>query len=299
MSSFSLIKRWGLAGLLMCSCAFSQNGFSEIVVKDFLGRTVKLDQPAKRIVGLAPHIVENIFSAGAGEKIVGAVDYCDYPEAANSIPRVGASYAYSLEKIVSLKPDLVVVWPSGYGEKVLEKLVSLGVNVYASKPQVLEDVAKSIRDFGRLAGTFDVANKNAGAFESSLQKLRIRYATQTPVKTLYQVWNDPIQTVNGQHVISDVIRMCGGLNVFEDAIEIAPKISIESVIAQNPLAIIASGMQEERPDWLDDWLKWKSIDAVTKKNLFFVPPDLIQRHTMRLVQGGRIICEQLDSAREQ
>ncbi len=296
---YSFVNKLVFWGLLISSSIFPAVGFTDIVVKDFMGRTVRLEKPAERIVGLAPHIVENIFSAGAGEKIVGAVDYCDYPEAAKKIPRVGAISAYSLERIISLKPDLVVVWSSGHGAKVMEKLASLGINVYASEPRVLDDVAKTIRDFGLLAGTYEVANKNATAYESSLRTLRKRYSVKSPVKTLYQVWNAPILTINGEHIISDVIRMCGGINVFEDSVASAPKISIESVIAQNPSAIIASGMQEERPDWLDDWRKWGSIEAVAQQNLFFVPPDLIQRHTMRIVEGGGMICEELDSVREQ
>ncbi len=271
--------------------------WSEIHVVDYLDRDVRLDKPAERIVALAPHIVENLFSAGAGDKIVGAVDYCDYPEAALSIPRVGAISTYSLETIVSLKPDLVVIWGSGSAKKVMKKLISLGFNVYASSPHVLEDVARSIRDFGVLAGTSEYAERNARVFEEKLARLKAQYSGKRQVGTFYQVWDDPMQTINDKAFISDVIKLCGGRNVFGDAISSAPKISVESVLQRNPEAIIASGMQDERPDWLDAWKRWKGISAVKRGNLFYVPPDIIQRHSARIAEGAQIICEQLDSAR--
>lgn len=269
-----------------------------IEVTDFLDRKIILAKPAQRIVALAPHIVENLYSAGAGDRIVGAVDYSDYPEAAKSIPHVGRISAYSIEAIVALKPDLVVVWRSGHGGKVMDKLLSLGLNVYANDPRVLDDVARSIRDYGKLAGTETTAEQAAAQFEQRLSDLRDTYQSLTPVSMMYQVWNDPIQTINNSHIISDVIRLCGGSNVFGDALAIAPKISVESVILKNPQAIVASGMGEERPEWLDAWRKWTNLQAVQTNNLFFVPPDIIQRHTARLLDGAENLCLQLATARK-
>jgi len=286
-----------LSWLLTLALFATNSAFADIRVKDYLNREVILDKPAERIVALAPHIVENLYSAGAGEYIVGAVDYCDYPEAAQKIPRVGAISAFSLEAIINLKPDLVVVWHSGRGGRILEKLEQLGMPVYASDPHTLEDVAKSIRDFGLLTGKSKYAEKSANAFELQYKSLRDKYYQASSLSTLYQVWDDPIQTLNGEHFISDVIRLCGGENVFADALSLAPKISVESVIQKNPEVIIASGMGEERPDWLDTWKKWKNINAVKSGNLFFVPPDLIQRHTVRILEGATLICEQLYMAR--
>lgn len=270
---------------------------AEISVTDFLGRTVTLEKPAQRIIALAPHIVENIYSAGAGDRLVGAVDYCDYPEEAKKIPRVGAISAYSLEAIVALKPDLVVMWNSGLGGKSLPKFLELGLTVYASDPKTLEDIPRSIRDYGILTGQQTVADQNAAAFTTRLQQLRGQYRGQKSVSVLYQVWNQPLQTLNNEHIISDVIRLCGGTNAFGDAPTIAPKISVESVITRNPQAIIASGMGEEKPEWLDDWKKYPDLTAVKKGNLFFVPPDIIQRHTVRMLQGAERVCEALEMAR--
>ncbi|WP_086932319.1 cobalamin-binding protein [Agarilytica rhodophyticola] len=275
-----------------------------IDVKDYMNRSVALEKPARRIVALAPHIVENLYSAGAGEYIVGAVDYCDYPESAQRIPRVGGISSFSIEAIIDLKPDLVIAWRSGRGGKILEKLERLGLTVYASDPRRLTDVARSIRDFGELANTQKIADKAAQGFESRYRQLKHRYSQQTGhiqnrkqdqhmVKTLYQVWHDPIQTINGTHIISDVIRLCGGVNIFGKAMSLAPKISVESVVQRDPHVIIASGMGESRPDWLDSWKRWPSIDAVQHNRLHFIAPDIIQRHTVRILDGAALMCQYL------
>ncbi len=264
-----------------------------ISVTDYLGRTVTLPQPARRIVALAPHIVENVYAAGAGDYLVGAVDYCDYPAAAKAIPRVGKISAYSLEAIVALKPDLVVVWMSGRGGESLRQIEKLGLTAYASDPHTLEDVARSIQDYGRLAGTDSVAGHSARTFEQTLGELRRQYAHQTPVSVLYQVWHEPLQTLNDDHIISDVIRLCGGRNSFGDAKTLAPTISVEAVIGRNPDVIIASGMGEARPEWVDNWRRWPSLAAVRNERLYFIPPDIIQRHTPRILQGAQQMCRHL------
>ena len=285
-----------LMGLAMACCC-SMAALADVAVMDYLGREVRLAQPAQRIVALAPHIVENLFSAGAGGRIKGVVDHCDYPAAAAELPRVGAISSYSLEAILALQPDLVVVWHSGRGGDILKRLDALGIPSYASEPVRLEDVARSVRDFGTLAGTSAVAGKAAARFERDLARLRQRFQDRAPVPALYQVWHEPLQTLNDRHIISDVMRLCGGRNVFGDAPALAPRISVESVIDRDPLAIIASGMGEARPDWLDRWRRWPVLRAVQQDNLFFIPPDIIQRHTVRMLKGAQMMCEHLDTAR--
>lgn len=285
----------GIALIALMFPAFAVR--SEIVVTDDFGRQVVLEKPARRIVALAPHIVENLYSAGAGEWLVGAVDYCDYPEAAKKIPRVGAISAYSLEAIVALKPDLVVMWNSGLGGKVLPKFLELGFTVYANDPKTLDDIPRSLRDFGVLTGVPEQGEKAAAEFSARLQKLRQDHSAQQPLSVLYQVWNQPLQTLNNDHIISDIIQLCGGTNAFGDAASIAPIISIESVITRNPDLIIASGMGEEKPEWLDDWKKYSGLNAVKNGDLYFVPPDIIQRHTVRILDGAERVCAALLAAR--
>jgi iron complex transport system substrate-binding protein len=269
----------------------------ELAVTDYANRLVILDKPAKRIVSLAPHITENIFSAGAGNLIVGAVDYSDYPDEAKKIPRVGNIQGFSAETIVALKPDLIIVWGTGHSANIIQKLIDLGLTVYVDEPKVLEDVAKSIQDIATMTGQKQLATKNIETYLQKLDVLKRRYAESAKISVLYQIWDNPLRTINGDHIISDVIRLCGGQNSFADAAVIAPKISIESVLARNPSTIITSGVGSERPYWLDSWLKWSSLRAVNDKNLFFIPPDLLQRHTIRILQGAEILCDQLESVR--
>lgn len=285
---------------IACACLISLlcTSLQALEVIDFSGHTITLEQPAKRIVALAPHIVENLYSAGAGNTLVGAVDYCDYPQAAQQVTRVGSISSHSLEAILALKPDLVIGWDSGHGAQSIKKLAQFGIQVYHSNPLKLEDVAKAIRDYGILTGNKKFAQRQATSYLKRLAQLKQQYQEKTKISTLYQVWNTPLQTLNDSHIISDVIHLCGGTNAFGDLPAIAPKISIESVIARNPQVIIASGMGEQRPDWLDTWKQWPTLTAVKHNNLYFIPPDIIQRHTARILTGATMMCEHLETARE-
>lgn len=271
---------------------------ADIEVTDGLDRRVTLEEPAQRIIALAPHIVENAYSAGAGDKLVAAVNYSDYPPEARDLPQLGSYKAVSLEQILALEPDLVLLWASGNGEETLRQLERLGVTVYASEPRKLEDVAQSVIDIGILAGTREVAETAAGDYLESLEQLRDQFAGRDPVSVFYQVWNKPLQTLNDEHLVSAVIRLCGGRNVYADAAPLAPKINMESVLDRNPQAIVASGMGDERPEWLDEWQDWPGLTAVQEDNLFFVPPDIIQRHTIRIAQGASLFCEHVETARQ-
>jgi iron complex transport system substrate-binding protein len=281
---------------LILACILSVEARA-ITVQDFSGREVTLAQPAQRIVALAPHIVENIYSAGAGSRLVGAVSYSNYPPAAAKIPVVGSYNAFSLEQIVALKPDLVVMWGSGNGMQTLSRLEDLGIPVYVSELRHLSDVGKSISLLGQLAGTTTVSEREAQRIEEELLKLRNRYIGQREVGVFYEIWNEPLQTVNGEHLISEIITLCGGRNVFQDAVSLAPRISLESVLVSNPEAIVASGMGEARPEWLDQWRHYPSLSAVAGEALFFINPDHVQRPTARILLGARRLCQQLEQVR--
>ncbi len=268
-----------------------------ITVQDFAGREVTLEQPARRIVALAPDIVENLFSAGAGDRLVGVVSYSNYPPQAKDLPEVGTYNAFSVEQILALQPDLVVMWGSGNGMQTLSKLEGLGIPVYVSELRKLSDVPESIRRLGELAGTTRVAGAEARRIESEIESLRHRYGRSRALGVFYQIWNDPLQTVNREHLISEVIALCGGRNVFGDASALAPRISVESVLLRNPDAIVASGMGEARPEWLDQWRAYPSLKAVAGDALFFINPDHLQRPTARILLGAQRLCQQLDQVR--
>lgn len=271
---------------------------ADIRIEDDLGRQLVLDEPASRVVSLAPHITEVVYAAGAGEQLVGAVSYSDYPAAARDIPRVGSSNNVSYETLLALNPDLVLAWGSGNGDEIVERLGSLGLNVYVSESKTLEDVARSLRAVGQLTGNTATADAAAQEFMNDLQGLRERYSTQRAISVYYQIWDEPLLTLNGDHLISDVVRLCGGRNVFAEAIPLVSRISVESVIRADPQVIIASGMDQGRPEWLDAWRQWTLMTAVKNGQLYFVPPDLLQRHTPRIMQGAGMLCEQLETARE-
>jgi len=283
-----------LAPLLFCIAATAQ---AEIVIRDDTGATLRLPAAARRIVSLAPHITENLFAAGAGARIVGAVDYSDFPEAAKRIPRVGGYSHPDMEAIVALKPDLVLAWQSGNADALVDKLKSLGLTVYQSQPDRLEDIPSGIEKMGRLAGTETVANQAAARFRQRLAGLRGQYAGKPVVPVFYQAWHQPLLTVGGGQIISDVIRLCGGENVFAALPAKAPSVSVEAVLAADPEAIVASGMGADTPIGLDDWRKWKRMKAVARGNLFHVSADLMQRPSPRLLDGAEALCRHLETAR--
>jgi iron complex transport system substrate-binding protein len=270
---------------------------AEVQVTDDTGAVLRLPAPAKRIVSLAPHVTETLFAAGAGDRIVGAVEYSDYPEAAKKIPRVGGYSRLDLEAIAALKPDLVIAWESGNAAANVAKLKGLGLKVYVTQPNHIEDIAKDLERYGKLAGTEAAANAEASRFRNRYNSLATRYSQRPEISVFYQIWKQPLMTVNGKQIISDALHLCGGRNVFANLPTLAPTVTVEGVIAANPEVIVASGMGDSRPEWLDDWRRWSSMTAIKQDNLYFVPPELIQRHTPRILDGAEKLCGHLEAAR--
>lgn len=270
---------------------------AEVVVRDDTGQEIRLAAPAKRIVSLAPHATESLFAAGAGDKVVAAVDYSDYPEAAKKLPRVGGYSRLDLEAIAALKPDLIVAWQSGNPPAQIEKLRALGLKVYLSQPNQIEDVATQLERYGQLAGTEAAGNAAANRFRARLAALRQANLGKPPVRVFYQVWKSPLTTVGGPQIISSAIRICGGENVFGQLKQMAPNVSLEAVLEADPEVIVATGMGDAAPEWLAEWQKWVRLTAVKRGNLFHINPDVMQRHTPRILDGTEQLCKHLDTAR--
>ena len=268
-----------------------------ISVIDDAGRTVTLIKPAQRIVSLAPHVTELLFAAGAGKLVVGVVRYSDFPEAAKQVPEVGDYNALDLETLLSLKPDLIVGWQSGNPAAAVERLLKFNIPVFLSEPRQLEDIATNLERLGVLSGTEASANAASAQFRAQLKQLRANYSGKAPVTVFYQVWDRPLITLNGAHMISAVLELCGGKNLFAGLPVLAPEVSMEAVLAANPDAIIASGSASSEDHGLGQWARWPSLRAVRNKQLYFVEPDTIQRSTPRLLQGAKEICSALESAR--
>ena len=268
-----------------------------ISVTDDDGQRVTLEKPAQRIISLAPSLTELLFAAGAGDRLIAAVDYSDYPPEAAQLPRIGRHDMLDLERILALSPDLIVAWQSGNPRAAINRLRELGLTVYSAEPKNLAAIPEHIERLGMLAGSTAAAEAASAAFNAQLTALQQQYADARAVRTFYQIWNVPLMTAGGNELINDIISLCGGENVFADIELVAPKVSIEAVLLRDPEAIVASGMDQERPEWLDEWLQWPSLKAVAEGNLFFIPPDLLQRHTPRALEGAVQMCAQLDSVR--
>ena len=287
--------------LFVTAIVFSINTLeanSEVEVRDDEGTLITLKTPAQRIVSLAPSLTELIYAAGAFEKLVGVAEYSDFPPAAKELPIIGRFDILDIERIVQLNPDLVVAWQSGNPRTSVNRLRKLGLAVYIAEPKSLASIPFHIERLALLAGTKLSAEETVNSFRHKLEALNDQFSHQSPVTTFYQVWDVPLITAGGNELIDDIIRLCGGRNVFANIKRVAPKVSREAVLERNPEVIIASGMDIERPEWLDDWLRWPSINAVANNNLFFVPPELVQRHTPRALLGAAQICSQLDQARQ-
>jgi len=267
---------------------------SQLSVQDDSAHTIALAQPATRIVSLAPNISELMFAVGAGDKLVGVMDYSDYPEQAKLIPRVGDANAIDLEKITLLQPDLIIAWRSGNPIAAIDKLHRLGFRVYESEPSSIADIASTMQRFAELAGTRVVAQPAIHSFEQRYQQLKRRYQGKQTVSVFYEIWNQPLMTVSGKHLISEAISICGGANVFADINSLASTVSVESVLAANPQVIIAGDNLRER---IDEWQRWTELAAVRYNNLFLINWDHINRHTPRILDGVEEICNALEQAR--
>ena len=272
-------------------------GHAEIQVRDDYGHDTRLAAPARRIVSLSPHLTEILYAAGAGERLVGAVEFSDFPPAARALPRVGNDAAIDLEAVLALRPDLVVAWPNAGTARAVDRLDELGLHVFRSEPRELDDIPRTLERLGRLAGTGEAARDAAEAFRARARALRSRYSKRPTVRVFYQVWDRPMVTVNGAHIISKVMQVCGGENVFAELPAIAPEIDREAVLRANPQVIVASGPGRGRPAWLDQWRAFPGLAAVAQGHLYAIPPDLIQRHTPRILQGAEHLCTLLDRAR--
>jgi iron complex transport system substrate-binding protein len=281
-----------LAGLLAASPAAAA-----VSATDDAGRRILLAAPARRIVSLSPHATEMLFAAGAGSRVIAADEYSDFPEAANKLGRIGSAYALDLEAIVALKPDLVVAWKSGNDARQVARLIDLGIPVFFTEPRTADDIARGIGRLGVLAETTDIAAAAARRLEGVIAGLTAAHRNAAPVDVFFEIWSPPVMTVNGRHLIDAIVRACGGRNVFGALPALTPTVSVEAVVGANPQVIIASGMGDARPTFLDDWKAWPQIAAVKGGHVYHVAADLIARPGPRIADGARLVCGAIDRAR--
>jgi iron complex transport system substrate-binding protein len=267
-----------------------------ITVRDDDGNVVTLQKPAQRVLALAPHVTELLYAAGGGDKIVATVTYSDFPEAAKKLPRVGDNRQVDMERVIALKPDLIVVWLHGSSERQIETMRTLGIPMFHSEPQKLDGIADSLLRLGQLMGTESVAQPAAAEIRQQFAALAKQYGNRPPVRLFYQVWDKPLYTLNGKSIVSDAMRLCGGVNIFSDLKVTAPVVSNEAVLQADPEAIF--GTSEKNYGGVNLWRPYTTMTAVRNDNLFTLNGELLNRAGPRMVAGTVALCEKLELARQ-
>lgn len=263
-----------------------------IVVPDERGTAVSLAAPARRIVTLAPHLAEIAFAVGAGDRVVGVSSFSDFPPEAKRLPVVFDWGRVDYERVLALRPDVVLAWRSGTPALQVERLEHLGLKVVVTEVHRFADVAALMREVGRIAGTEAPAETAARSFERELAALRARYAGRPPVAVFLEIWHAPMITINGRHVFSEAIEMCGGRNVFAAARTVTPLVSREQLLGARP-EVVVTGSRAERDAWHD----LESVPAVRANRVYAVDANDLHRPGPRLLDGARELCLVLDRAR--
>lgn len=284
--------------LLLTAALLPVAAQAAVTVRDDAGNAVTLARPAQRVIAMAPHITELVYAAGGAGKLVGAMNFSDYPEAARRLPLVGNNEQVDLEKVLSLKPDLLVVWKSGNTSRQLEQLKGLGLPIFYSEPEHLDDIATSLTRLGQLLGTEAAAQAAARDYRRKIAVLGAQYAQRPPVRVFYQIWEKPLFTLNGQHIVSDAIRLCGGQNIFAQLKVLAPSVSTEAVLQANPEAIFGGETHADGERGVAIWREYKGLLAQQRGNLFTLNGELMTRSTPRMADGIAQLCAQLESARQ-
>ncbi len=287
--------------LIMSFYSFIISSFAvaQISVIDDIGQTIVLNQPAQRVISLSPGLTELIDASGALDKLKGVVAYSYFPPEAKQIAQVGSYNSLDIEQMLVLKPDLIIAWKSGNPVHQVEQLKKLGLTVYTSEPKNFMDIPITIKAFGKLMGTETIAEQNAASFLKQFNQLKLKYRTnKIPKKTFIQIWDNPVMSVNEKHLISKVITLCGGENIFSQTKGLTITPSIESILELNPEIIIATGMADTSKKWLERWQQWGFLNAVKNEHLYATNPDHLVRHTPRILQGIESVCQIIAAVRK-
>lgn len=266
-----------------------------VQIIDGRGTTIRLEQPARRIITLTPHLTELVFAAGAGTHLAGVARFSNYPDAARLLPVVSDAAQFDTESLLALKPDLVLAWKNGTPAAVVTRLENVGLPVFVLESVRLEDVAHGIDAIATLAGTRQAGTRARDDYNTGLQALRARRHGGEPVRVFYEIWPQPLMTVNNTHIISDVLVLCGGVNVFGALRPLTPEVSREALLAARPEVALGGSSAETAKGFAARWSGLPS--PLGKIPVHHIPPDLIQRPTPRLLEGARLVCTHLDAVR--
>ena len=283
-----------ILGLIAC---YPYAALAEISLDQADGSTLALAGPVHRMVTLSPHLTELVFAAGAGDQLIATVEYSEYPEAAAKIPRVGDAFRLDLERIVALRADLVIAWDSGNPRSAIDQLRSLGVPVWSIEIREPGEIADVLEAIGKATGRPEIANSEGRKIRQRLVNLSRQYAGVEVLDYFYQVGVKPLFTINGNHLISKGLKLCGGRNVFDQEPGLAFQVGHESVIVANPDALFAPWL-EGMPDPLSAWRDWPAMRAVRQDALYLLPADSISRATPRFLDSLDSGCKMLHGLRE-
>ena len=283
-----MIRR-GFLCLCLLLAASVQAG--PIRLRDDAGQALEFSRPPQRIISLAPHLTELLFAAGAGAQVVGVDGASDYPEAVRMLPHVGDFSRINFERILALKPDLVVVWVGGNRAADIHRLKQMGIPVLQTEATRLDDVARLLRLIGQASGHVGTGDAAARDYSARLAALRVRFGRASPVRVFYQVWDRPLMTVGGTHWISDALALCGARNVFADLRALSPVVSREAVLQRAPELIVSGS---DAPDMRQAWQAFASLPAVKNQAFVRVDADRLHRLTPRLIEGVAGLCRAIE-----
>ena len=252
--------------------------------------------PARRVT-LAPHLTELVYAAGAGARLVGTLDTSDYPPAARRVPRIGDVSRLDPERLLAVRPDLVIVWGDGSPAAQRALLERLGLPVLSLEQHTLADVPATLERLGLVLGTAPVAHAAAAALTAELELLRRRYHGKRRLRVFYQVWSRPLYTLGARHVATEMLDLCGADNVFADQASSSFAVDEEAVYARDPDVLVFAGTGAESAEWLRRWQGGAPLGAVTRGAVVTLDPDLVYRMGPRIGQGTATLCARLAELR--
>jgi len=295
MARFTPLKLCLVCALLVYAAVYP--AYAGIRLPQANGKTLILPAPARHIVTLAPNLAELVYAAGAGDYLDAVVEYSNFPPPVTNIPRVGDAFRIDMERLITLKPDLVIAWQSGNPQQALQKLQQLGVTVWQIEISTPEQIADTVEHIAMAAGTQAYGRKTARGLRQRLAKLKQQNMARTPLDYFFQIASQPLFTVNGQHLISRSLEICNGHNVFADLPALAPQVSRESVIHADPQVMFAPQIAGQSAA-LDGWREWPQLQAVHNDALLYLPADEITRASPRFINSIELACRLLDRVRQ-
>lgn len=282
--------------LILAWFGLNESFSAQTCVHDDLNQPVCVKQ-AQRILVLAPHLTEIVDFVGGLDRVIAVDGSSNFPDVVNALPKLPNPWVLGAEPILARKPDLVLVWQSGISADVVAQLRRAGVPVFVSEPKTIAQVASTMQRLALLLGTQSTTNPKVNQWLARFDQLRTRFIGRTVVSVFYQVWRQPLMTLGGQHVVSEILGLCGGRNVFADLTNLAAPVSVEGVLKRNPAMLLSSGSVEDHRAFLTQWAPWSGLAAVQRGHVYTIPNDLLVRNGPRLIDAAVQVCDHIEHAR--